>query len=288
MGYMFSRKIAVITFERKLTINKDWRVNVTKFLRAAISVAGLAVMLNVSAAQAVDVENYEATVEFAKQIANCYDMAPPALLVWVGNPKVIVVKDFTTFAKIDSVIGVPAGYIQQFFSKTTFTGQALIGNKSGVVRSLIFREDKLKHDKYFMCKMVYHELMHLYDMKYGSHARRGTAEKSDRPEFQEAYKADVIQANAYLTKLTITKDQQKLIDYYRYFISSSAEAFAEVGATILYVHPQSRHYKNIDFLFPRLMAMVRLELIMDKIIETGHIGKVRDHLQIPSTLSVAK
>ena len=74
--------------------------------------------------------------------------------------------------------------------------------------------------------------MHLYDMKYGSHARRGAAEKSDRPEFQEAYKADVIQANAYLNKLSITKDRQKLIDYYRYFISSSAEAFAEVGATI--------------------------------------------------------
>ena len=29
---MSSRKIAVITFERKLTINKNWRVNVTKFL----------------------------------------------------------------------------------------------------------------------------------------------------------------------------------------------------------------------------------------------------------------
>ena len=81
-------------------------------------------------------------------------------------------------------------------------------------------------------------------------ARRGTAEKSDCSEFQEAYKADVIQANAYLTKLTVTKDQQKLIDYYRYFILSSAEAFAEVGATILYVHPQSRHYKNIDFYSP--------------------------------------
>ena len=72
-------------------------------------------MLNVSAAQAVDVENYEATVEFAKQIANCYDMAPPALLVWVSNPKVIVVKDFTTVTKMDRVIGLSAGYISSFF-----------------------------------------------------------------------------------------------------------------------------------------------------------------------------
>ena len=261
---------------------------VARKLLTTISVAGLAVMLNVSAAQAVDVENYEATVEFAKQIAKCYDMAPPALLVWVGNPKVIVVKDFTTVAKIDRVMGVSSGYVQQFFSKP-FSGKALIGNKSGEVRTLIFSEEKLKHGKYYTCQCVYHELMHLYDMKYGSHARRGTAEKSDRPEFQEAYKADVIQANAYLNKLSITKDRQKLIDYYRYFISSSAEAFAEVGATILYLHPQSRNYKNIDFLFPRLMAMVRLELtILDKIIENGHIGKVRDDLRVPSTLSVAK
>jgi hypothetical protein len=163
-----------------------WRVNVTKFLRAAISVAGLAVMLNISAAQALDVENYEATVEFAEQIANCYNLAPPALLVWVGNPKVIVVKDFTTVAKIDRVMGVSAGYVQQFFSKP-FSGKALIGNKSGEVRTLIFSEEKLKHAKYYTCQSVYHELMHLYDMKYGSHARRGTAEKSDRPEFQEAY-----------------------------------------------------------------------------------------------------
>ena len=36
------------------------------------------------------------------------------------------------------------------------------------------------------------------------------------------------------------------------------------------------------------MAMVKLELTMDKIIETGRIGKVRGHLQIPSTLSAAK
>ena len=48
----------------------------------------------------------------------------------------------------------------------------------------------------------------MYDMKYGS-IDAGKTEKSDRPEFQEAYKADVIQANAYLDKLTITKDQQK-------------------------------------------------------------------------------
>ena len=264
-------------------------------LLAAISVAGLAVMLNVSAAQAVDVENYEATLEFAKQIAKCYDMAPPALLVWVGNPKVIVVKDVGTFARISSVVGLPAGYVQ--LAKTTsFAGLALRGNKSGVVRSIIFREDKLKHVKYDTCKAVYHELMHLYDMRYGSEP--GTAEKSGLPEFQQAYKEDVIQANAYLTKLTITKDQQKLIDYYRYFMSNgpngpmgplgSMEAFAEVGATILYLHPQSRYYKNIDFLFPRLMAKVRLELTLDKIIETGHMGKVRDHLRVPSTLSVAK
>ena len=246
----------------------------TKFLRAAISVAGLAGMLNVSAAQAVDIENYEATVEFAKQIAKCYDMAPPALLVWVGNPKVIVVKDFTTVAKIDSVMGLPAGYVQQFFSKP-FSGKALIGNKSGEVRTLIFSEEKLKHNSYYTCRSVYHELMHLYDMKYGSNARRGTAEKSDRPEFQEAYKADVIQAIAYLEKITITtKYQENVIDYYSYFITSSAEAFAEVGATILYLHPQSRHYKNIDFLFPRLMAMVTRELMLDKIIERSHIGKV--------------
>ena len=83
---------------------------VARKLRAAISVAGLAVMLNVSAARAVDVENYEATVEFAKQIANCYDMAPPGLLVWIGNPKVIVVKDFVTFTKLDTVMGLSAGY----------------------------------------------------------------------------------------------------------------------------------------------------------------------------------
>jgi hypothetical protein len=91
-----------------------------------------------------------------------------------------------------------------------------------------------------------------------------------------------------LNKLTITKEQQKLIDYYRYFMSRSMEAFAEVGATILYLHPQSRHYKNIDFYFPRLMATVRLELTLDKIIETGHIGKVRDHLWLLPLLSVAK
>ena len=116
----------------------------------------------------------------------------------------------------------------------------------------------------------------------------GTMEKSDRPEFQEAYKADVIQADAYLNKLTITNYQQKVIDYYRFYMSRSREAFAEVGATILYLHPQSRHYKNIDFLFPRLMAMVRLELMLDKIIETGHMGKVRTICGFPSTLSVAK
>ena len=242
MGYMFSRKIAVTTFERELTINKDWRVNVTKFLRAAISVAGLAVMLNVSAAQAVDAENYEATVEFAKQIANCYDMAPPALLVRAGNPKVIVVKDFGTFTKLDTVIGLPAGYVHK-----PFAGKALgIRNKSDVVRSLIFAEDKLKHEADYTCKLVHHELMHLYDMKYDA----STAEKSGRPEFQEAYKADVIQANAYLKKITMTGYQQELTDYYRYYMSSSMEAFAEVGATILYLHPQSRHYKNIDFFIP--------------------------------------
>ena len=32
MGYTLPRKIAVITFERKLAINKNWRVNVTKVL----------------------------------------------------------------------------------------------------------------------------------------------------------------------------------------------------------------------------------------------------------------
>jgi hypothetical protein len=39
-------------------------------------------------------------------------------------------------------------------------------------------------------------------MKYGSEP--GTTEKSSLPEFQQAYKADIIQANAYLNKLTIT------------------------------------------------------------------------------------
>ena len=141
-------------------------------LLATISVAGLAVMLNVSAAQAVDVENYEATVEFAKQIAKCYDMAPPALLVWVGNPKVIVVKDFGTFAFMSSVVGLPAEYVQQSFAKKQFAATALRGNKFGVVRSIIFLEDKHKQIKYY-CKTVYHELMHLYDMKYGSDRHNG-------------------------------------------------------------------------------------------------------------------
>ena len=38
MGYVFSRTIAVITFERKLTINKDWRVNVSKIPAPAVAV----------------------------------------------------------------------------------------------------------------------------------------------------------------------------------------------------------------------------------------------------------
>jgi hypothetical protein len=125
--------------------------------------------------------------------------------------------------------------------------------------------------------------MHLYDIKYG-----GRLEKSDRLEFQEAYKADVIQADVYLNKLTSTKNQRKVIDYYRYFMSNSMEAFAEVGATILYLHPQSTHYKNIDFLFPRLMAMVRLELTLDKIIETGHMGKVKNHLRFDPIITSGK
>ena len=244
----------------------------TKFLRAAISVAGLAVILNVSAAQAVDVENYGATAEFGKQISNCYNMAPPALLVLAGKHKVIVVEDFVTFASINSVMGLSAEYVQKSFVKGQFAATALYGHKSGIIRGIVFLEDKVTKQKYY-CTTVYHELMHLYDMKYG-----GRLEKSDRPEFQEAYKADVAQADAYLNKLFITKDQQKLIDYYRIFMSRSMEAFAEVGATILYLHPQSTHYTNIDFLFPRMMAMVRLELTLDKIIETGHMGKVKNHL----------
>ena len=284
MGYMFSRKIAVITFEQP--INKDWRVNVTKFLRAAISVAGFAVVLNVSAAQAVDVENYEATVEFAKQIANCYDMAPPALLVWVSNPKVIVVKDFVTFTKLDTVMGLPAGYDVQQFTNKTLAGKALITQQIRRGSQPHFRRGQTYyHETDYTCKAVHHELMHMYDIKYSIDA--GKTVKSDRPDFQEAYKADVIQANAYLNKLTITKDQQKLCTPLLH--STSMEAFAEVGATILYLHPQSRHYKNIDFLFPRLVAiMVRLELTLDKIIETGHMGRVKDHLRIPSILSGAK
>jgi hypothetical protein len=255
-------------------------------------VAGLAVILNVSTAHAVDVENYEATVEFAKRIAKCHNMVPPALLVWVGNPKVIVVKDFVTFTKLDTVMGLPAGYDVQQFANKPFAGKALtIRNKSDVFQSLIFVEDshifladKLKHETFYTCKTVMHELMHLYDLRYSIDA--GKSEKSGRPELQQAHKEDVIQANAKLKK--VTNEHQKDIDYYRYFISDSSEAFAEIGATILYLHPQSGHYKNIDFLFPRLMAMVRLELTLDKIIETGHIGKVRDHLRLLSTLPVAK
>ena len=140
----------------------------TKFLRAAISVAGLGVMLNVSAAQAVDIENYEATVEFTKQIAKCYDMAPPALLARIGNPKVVVVKDLGTFAKIRSVVGLYAGHV---LADKSFSGMALYGNKSGVVRSLILNEDKLKKHKYY-CMTVYHEIMHLYETMAANYAQR--------------------------------------------------------------------------------------------------------------------
>jgi hypothetical protein len=235
-----------------------------------LATAALVAALNVTVASAVEVEYYGGTAEFAKLVGKCYDQAPPALLTWIGNPKVITVKDYATFIKLDGVIGVRSGYLKKYINPN-LAGLSTYGDPSGAARTLTLLENRhtTKDNKFveaYTCSVVYHEIMHLYDFRYGGN---GKAEKS--ADLKQAFKADVAQANAFYKKAS--KELKKDIDdNFRYFMSAFDEAFAESGAVIVYFHPESFRYNAMTVLFPQMMERVRALLVRDEIIKADHVG----------------
>jgi hypothetical protein len=235
--------------------------------------ATAALALNASA-QAIEVEYYGGTEEFAKQVANCYDKAPPALLAYIEKPipRVVVAKDFDTLVKLDGVYGFTAGFLKQH-SNSNFSGLAMHGSaKSGVLRSLSFVESHHTTPKFvehYTCKVVMHEIMHLYDFSYGN----DKAEKSDAPEFQKAFKEDVAHINMMLKKNPKDKELKKDIGMFSHYMGRAKEAFAEAGATIVYFHDDARWYEMMSVLFPQVMTLVKAELVKDKIISADYVGK---------------
>ena len=90
----------------------------------------------------------------------------------------------------------------------------------------------------------------------------------------QAFKEDIADANAFYKKKSTSKEMKKYIDgALRYYMSSPTEAFAETAATIVYFHPEAEWYNAMSFIFPRMMKLVRAQLVLDKIIPADYAGK---------------
>jgi hypothetical protein len=237
---------------------------------AGAAAAAISIFISHSAAQAVDVEYYKASVEFSREIGTCYEHAPSALKARMLGARVIVVADNKVMGQVQRATNAPKSDIAKF-SKPSVSGKqfvavayrGLIGTQP---RSIIFNEATLGTDRSsYRCHAVVHEMMHLLDMGPSSRNPSYSAAISHRQEFLAAFKADKKDYEAWLAWLQQNHPEEVAMVRSRliYFFSDPMEAFAEAGANLVSPLPDSEfNGRNHDHKY----AMKRINAYVEAVL----------------------
>jgi hypothetical protein len=243
-----------------------------KLLLAAAAVLALS-----SAASAIEVEYYSASLTFAKMVGACYDAAPLGLRNAMMNPtlpRVMVVKDPPTFHRLGQVLKATDTFLKGSNGIKFISGLSFEGNPNVADRFIALLEDnhtfKDGLNEVYTCKVTLHEMVHLYDFPYAGYGRK----QPKNVAFAAAFKADVAQTNAWAKAKKTSKDVKERIEFNRSYLNSLEEAFAETAATIMYFHPDSFRFVVMAAIFPRVMTQMRELLVRDLIIPADHVGPI--------------
>ena len=226
----------------------------------SLSVFMVAMAVVITSAASVEIESHDASSVFVKQIAGCYKRAPAALLTRTGSPRILVVKDFATLAKLTEDLVLPIDY---FITNPFPDGNHQVRGFAygGRQRAAIFIEHTLGKDHpVYVCDVVLHELAHLYD--YPLFNLSMAPRQSDSDNFAKAFKQDIAKIDKKHSEMPHNK----------HYMSSPREAFAEAVARTILLHPDMKGHKMHVTLFPNVMSYVRKLLIDDGIIRPDHKG----------------
>jgi hypothetical protein len=227
-----------------------------------LATAAVCAAVAATPSHAVDLEYHSVkSTDLSCKIGMWYELTPKELKAKMYNPRVIVVGDNATLAKMQRATNAPASDIKKFANEG-FVAVAYNGLRDGrQPRSIMFNESNLlKNREAWQRHTVIHEMMHLFDG--GPPAGVNPPRISERPDFVAAWKAD--KADFAMWLKTLPADQREMFSKrMAYYTNSPVEAFATAGALLIWTMPSEDYglfTQAFNKAFPRITQYVSREL----------------------------